>query len=72
MTLFLVPAYGRDYQTRSAAVCDWKEGKDFSLTDGRQSTYCSIRDTDHMKEKLGLTKIEIRFASLSKVAVVTL
>lgn len=61
MTLFLVPAYGRDYRTQSAAIVDWKEGKDFFLTNGQEGTYCSIRDSEQLKRRIGIDKIQIRY-----------
>ena len=31
--LGVVPAYGRDYKSKAAVVRDWKEGKDFIISD---------------------------------------
>ena len=45
-TLFLRPAYGRNYQTQNSAVKDWNAGKDFKIMHG---PYCSIRDVPVMK-----------------------
>jgi hypothetical protein len=39
--LVVIPAYGRKYSTKEAAVQDWKDGKDFKIANG---PYCSIRD----------------------------
>jgi hypothetical protein len=41
-TLFAVPAYGRTYETESAMLDDWRDGKDFKVDGG--SAYFSIRD----------------------------
>ena len=42
-SLVVIPAYGRKYSTKEAAVQDWKDGKDFKIANG---PYCSIRDLD--------------------------
>ena len=39
--LFLVPAYGRIYNTKHEALKAWSDGKDFRISDG---PYTSIRD----------------------------
>lgn len=46
--IYLEAAYGRRYTTAEAAICAWKEGKDFKIRNG---PYCSIRD-------LGLLNLE--------------
>jgi hypothetical protein len=46
--LFLIPAYGRRYRSREAALRDWLAGKDFQILGG---PYCSIRDLDHMRQE---------------------
>lgn len=43
---YLLPAYGRKYTSRTAALADWHAGKDF-LCSG--SGYCSIRDIAYFK-----------------------
>lgn len=43
---YLTAAYGRSYATAEAALCAWKEGKDFKIMGG---PYCSIRDFEKMK-----------------------
>lgn len=40
--LILMPAYGRRYETNSAAMEDWNAGKDFRFIGG--GSYCSVRD----------------------------
>jgi hypothetical protein len=37
-----VPAYGRDYKSKSAVLADWQEGKDFR--DSLSGRYLSVRD----------------------------
>ena len=62
------PAYGREYRNASAAEADWNEGLDFTLeTFGPyMGKPCSIRDFPE-----GDT-IEIRYAQLTKLTVVTI
>lgn len=43
--MVLLPAYGRQYKTKEAAIQDWKDGKDFKIQGG---PYCSIRDTERL------------------------
>ena len=45
-TLFLVPAYGRQYAAKNTVLREWAEGKDFKIING---PYCSIRDIDRMR-----------------------
>jgi len=45
---YLIAAYGRRYPTAEAAICAWKEGKDFQIIGG---PYCSIRDLEKMKDE---------------------
>jgi hypothetical protein len=67
--LTVVPAYGRDYPSKSAAVADWNAGKDFRIQDigaGRDDgRYVSKRDIDGS----GVT-VNIRYKNLTMVAVV--
>jgi len=46
VTIKLVPAYGRNYQTEAEALKDWNAGKDFKIAGG---PYCSIRDARGLK-----------------------
>lgn len=43
--LFIIPAYGRRYQTEEALRKDWEDGKDFKILNG---PYLSIRDQDQI------------------------
>jgi len=43
----LLPAYGRQYNTKSAAVNDWFMGKDF--IDAESHRYTSVRDIEVLK-----------------------
>lgn len=47
--LVLIPAYGRQYQTKELALKDWYTGKDFKVVNG---PYCSIRDLPYMREHM--------------------
>lgn len=62
---FLLPAYGRQYSTKPAAVNDWFMGKDFK--DANSGRYTSIRDLETLKADhdgvwLDLTTTIIRVA----------
>lgn len=46
--LWLLPAYGRSYKSRDAAIKAWQDGKDFLIEGG---PYCSIRDIEKMHEQ---------------------
>jgi hypothetical protein len=46
--LFLIPAYGRRYRSREAALQDWQAGRDFQILGG---PYCSIRDLEAMRQE---------------------
>ncbi len=48
-TVYLLPAYGRRYETEDAMLADWKAGKDFQISDGRPGPYCSILDLRSLK-----------------------
>lgn len=41
--LILMAAYRKPYETKTDAIRDWMDGKDFRIVG--TSTYCSIRDT---------------------------
>ena len=43
--LFLIPAYGRFYDSKEALLNDWESGKDFRIVRG---PYTSIRDLDSL------------------------
>lgn len=46
--MVLAGAYGRNYETKKAALRDWEAGRDFKIVDG---PYCSIRDLDQLVEE---------------------
>lgn len=47
--LYVVPAYGREYDTPEEAIADWKAEKDFKVARG--GPYCSIRDLKLIKSE---------------------
>ena len=64
-TTTIIPAYGRDYTSKSAAEADWKAGKDFQIQDmasPHDGRYCSIRDN--------IGSVLIRYSKLEKITIV--
>lgn len=51
MSLSLVPAYGRRYESEDQALESWNKGQDFKIIGG---PYTSIRDIDLLKNQFGL------------------
>lgn len=49
MTLFVIPAYGRRYETEEALRKDWTDGKDFKIIAG---PYLFIRDQDQIEGEI--------------------
>lgn len=67
-SISMTPAYGRDYKSKSAALADLNNSKDFLLHEGLNMTYVN-------KESLveaGITRIYVRYDRLRKVCVVAL
>jgi hypothetical protein len=62
-----VPAYGRDYNSKAAAVADWNAGKDFVVQDigaGRDNGRAvSKRDLEGQQ-----VTVNIRYKKLTMVA----
>ncbi len=56
--LYIVPAYGRKYQTQEQALQDWQAGKDFKVDCG--GPYCSIRDIASMQREFGEVRLVYR------------
>ena len=50
MPLFLMPAYGRYYETEEQALEDWNGGKDFKIVSG---PYTSVRDREVLVRDYG-------------------
>lgn len=49
--LTLIPAYGRTYKSRNAAVSAWHEGQDWRISSmGMPDTYCSNRDVETLRQ----------------------
>lgn len=55
-SIYVVPAYGRDYENKDQAVDDWLDGKDFKIANG---PYCSIRDFNILDTVVMLDKAEM-------------
>lgn len=53
-SVFLVPAYGRSYNTREEVLQDWSAGKDFKIEDG---PYCSKHDVQQLYQEFGRVHI---------------
>lgn len=69
MNTTLVPAYGRDYKTRKAVFTDWEAGKDFLISDFHSPWDGKAAN----KEQFNVgDRIQFRFDSLRKTAVITL
>ena len=69
--LTVVPAYGRDYKNKAAAIADWEAGKDFYIQAYNLSGYCSNRDVEAFKKE-GITGINIRYKKLQNIAIIKL
>lgn len=58
-TLYVIGAYGRNYDTLDAALADWEAGKDFKIAE--DGPYLSKRDADQLKRdgynKIGFFKL---------------
>lgn len=70
--LIVVPAYSRDYKTAETAVADWKDGKDFMISDlscVNHGMYMSNRDP--IKND-GYDGVKIRFNKLRDFVLVDL
>ena len=48
MSIQLIPAYGRKYNTEHEALADWHGGKDFKILGG---PYTSIEDLPMLKDQ---------------------
>lgn len=60
----VAPAYGRDYESETAAKADWEAGKDFVVY-GTQ-TYINLEDA----KTAGFTEVKIRFRKRTKLLAV--
>lgn len=67
VALTVVPAYGRDYKSASAAQEDWWNGKDFAIVSVNHGggAYVSCKDLQGKNYE-----ITIRYGSLRKVTIV--
>jgi len=62
----LVPAYGRDYKSKAAALADWNAGKDFDLRSLAGVGYINRPQA----ESLNLASFQIRWKHLTEAAVI--
>lgn len=73
--LTLIPAYGRDYTSKSELAAAWQAGQDFyaaGFPEVRGNTgYTSIRDLDWFKQS-GVTHLHFRYNKQRQVHVVKL
>ncbi|RPI96764.1 MAG: hypothetical protein EHM32_02570 [Spirochaetales bacterium] len=69
-TIFVIPAYGRDYSSEADCLADWQAGKDFRAT-GVHSGYCSIRDTDYMRGR-EIDAVDFRYDKGSRQTLISL
>ena len=67
--LDLVPAYGRDYKSKSALLADWLLGKDFQLVYSGQ--YTSVRDIQVIRDR-GISSLNIRYDNMRKKLIINL
>lgn len=61
----LTPAFGRDYNSKAAAIADFESGKDFVANDHRGSGYINKDGCI----QIGLKEVNIRYKKLTMVAV---
>lgn len=67
MYVTLVPAYGRDYKSKKAALKDWEEGKDFRIqciAHRHDGSYTSVRDQAALEAEG--CKLSIRYNGLAQ------
>lgn len=60
MRLHLVPAYGRDYDSKKDLLADWEAGKDFRVHGGSY-----INKSDCLAE--GIRSVNIRYKNATRV-----
>lgn len=65
-TLVVVPAYGRDYRSKKAAIDDWNAGKDFRVTNYKLGGYINRADA----LTTTATSIQIRYKNQTMVTVI--
>lgn len=61
----LTPAYGREYKSKAAVQADIDADRDFLTSDGKPINKEQLA-------RLGLKKVEVRYAQLRKCAVVVI
>lgn len=61
----VIPAYGRDYKSKAAAIADWHAGKDFQIYGS--NSYINIADA----MMYDVTSVTIRYHQMTRVVVMT-
>ena len=64
--LTLIPAYGRDYRSKAAALADWIAGKDFRSVGYGGEGYINLEGA----LRAGVRTVNVRYQGLTKVAVI--
>ncbi len=70
MATTLIPAYGREYKGKSAILADWNAGKDFIIADAF-SRWDGKPANRESFEQAGESVVNVRFAGLRKICVLT-
>lgn len=61
--LTVVPAYGRDYASKEAAIEDWEAGKDFLAQNYQSGGYINKAGA----QEYGIVEVTIRYAKLRRL-----
>jgi hypothetical protein len=64
--MILIPAHGRDYQSKAAVELDLKADKDFIVADSRKPVNLS------QLRQAGFTTVPVRYAALRKITWITI
>lgn len=70
MATTVTPAYGREYKGKKAILEDWNAGKDFLIADAF-SCWDGKPANKESFESTGETVVNVRFARLTKICVLT-
>jgi hypothetical protein len=66
----VMPAYGRDYKSKRAALASWDEGQDFIVADA-MNPYCGAYiNREDAERATGIQAVNIRYDRLRRVCVV--
>jgi hypothetical protein len=64
----LVPAYGRDYKSRAAALADFEAGRDFRIASVGPDIGRYVNRSQLVEA--GIREVSIRYARLARIAMV--